>query len=448
MKHKSIHFKIAFLFSIFLFLATGIIFSSFYAVTSRILFQEVDKELLTHSYNPTQFNNIPGMVVTLLDQNGIVKQSSISSDTPYVSYKFLYETALKNNSITYVNQNIGNVPMRFMVKPNLIDGKLVEVLLVAHPIHAIQSSLNSLLITLIVILLILILPTIFGARLLALWVLKPVSEIADSMNNIGSHNLEMRLRDPKTNDVIEKLTATFNNLLDRLNESFTRERQFIGDIAHELKTPIATLKSGIEVTLSKDRQKQEYKKALNDTLIDVDKMTSLVSNILDLAWIGANKTTRNYKIFNLSESIFELNEISTKLGNQKGIEIKSDTEKDINIFGDEAKITRAILNIIENAIKYTTNKKPILISLYKAKNQAVLVVKDKGVGISKNDINHIFNRFYRGSKTAKTVGSGLGLAISEGIIKAHGGNIEIKSDVGIGTTAKVILPLSSQNLNN
>ena len=117
MKNKSIHFKIAFWFSLFLFITTGLIFSSFYIVTSKILFQEVDKELLNHSNNPSQFNNIPGMVTTILGQNGIVKQSSISSDTPYLSYKFLYETALKKNSISYVNQNIGNTPMRFMVQP-------------------------------------------------------------------------------------------------------------------------------------------------------------------------------------------------------------------------------------------------------------------------------------------------------------------------------------------
>jgi signal transduction histidine kinase len=137
----------------------------------------------------------------------------------------------------------------------------------------------------------------------------------------------------------------------------------------------------------------------------------------------------------------ELNEISTKLGRQKNIDIKSDVEKGINIFGDEGKVVRAILNIVENAIKYTSNKKPILISLYKSGSNAVLVVKDNGIGISREEIDHIFDRFYRGSKTSKTVGSGLGLAISLGIIKAHGGNIEIKSNVGIGTIAKVMLPI-------
>ena len=424
-----------------MFIATAIIFSSFYAVTTKILFQEVDKELLTHSHNPSQFNNIPGMVVTVLDQNGIVKQSSISSDTPYLSYKFLFETALKNKTVTFVNQNIGNTPMRFMIQPNLVDGKISEILLIAHPIHAIQRSLNSLFVTLGIIFLILILPTIFGARLLALTTLKPISEIADNLNDISSDNLEQRLTETKTNDVIEKLTVTFNNLLDRLNQSFIRERQFIGDIAHELKTPIATLKSGIEVVLSKERKKDEYKKALNETLIDTNKMSSLVSNILDLAWIGADKSTTNYKVFNFSDSVLELNEISTKLGRQKNIDIRSDVEKGINIFGDEGKIVRAILNIIENAIKYTSNKKPILISLYKSGSNAVLVIKDNGIGISREEIDHIFDRFYRGSKTSKTVGSGLGLAISLGIIKAHGGNIEIKSNVGIGTIAKVILPI-------
>ncbi|MEK7536643.1 MAG: HAMP domain-containing sensor histidine kinase [Patescibacteria group bacterium] len=441
MKNKSIHFKIAFWFSLFLFITTGLIFSSFYIVTSKILFQEVDKELLNHSNNLSQFNNIPGMVTTILGQNGIVKQSSISSDTPYLSYKFLYETALKNNSISYVNQNIGNTPMRFMVQPLVVDGKLSEILLIAHPIEAIQNSLNLLLITLGVIFIVLILPTIFGARLLALKILKPISEIADNMNDISSENLDKRLSNSKTNDVIEKLSITFNNLLDRLGQSFTRERQFIGDIAHELKTPIATLKSGIEVTLSKERQKDEYKKALNDTLIDANKMSILVSNILDLAWIGADKSTTNYKVFNFSDSVLDLIEISTKLGMPKGIEIKSDVEKGLKILGDEGKILRAILNLIENSIKYTVNKKPILISLQKSKTKAVLIIKDKGVGISKEEIDHIFNRFYRGSKTAKTVGSGLGLAISLGIIKAHGGNIEIKSNVAVGTVAKIILPI-------
>lgn len=441
MNTKSINFKIILWFSTILVVATGIIFASFFTVTSNILYQEVDKELLLHSQTPTEFNNIPGMVVTILDSNGGIKQSSISYDTPFVSYKYLYETAKKNSSISYVNQNIGSTPMRFLVKPVIVDGKLTEVLLIAHPIQAIQNSINLLLSVLGIVFIVFMLPTIFGARWLARKIIKPISDIADNMDNITSENLDKRLVSPNSKDEIEKLTVTFNNLLDRLQGSFTRERQFIGDVAHELKTPIATLKSGVELTLSKERQKEEYKKTLIETVVDIDRISTLLQNILDLAWIGADKNKANNKNFNLSDTVEELREIAVKLGTKKQINVKANIQSNIMIYGDEGKIARAILNIIDNAIKYTPNKKLVYISLRKSMNEVIIEVKDAGVGIPKNDLEHVFERFYRGSKTAKTLGSGLGLAISQGIINAHKGIIKIDSILGKGTTVKITLPL-------
>ncbi|KKQ92726.1 MAG: Multi-sensor signal transduction histidine kinase [Candidatus Woesebacteria bacterium GW2011_GWB1_39_10] len=441
MNTKSINFKIILWFSSILFIATGVIFSIFFLVTSGILYQEVDRELLVHSSNPTQFNNIPGMVITILDQNGGIKQSSISYDTPFVSYKYLFESAKKSTSEKFINQNIGTTPMRFLVKPIINDGKLTEVLLIAHPIHAIQNSINLLLSTLGIIFMVLILPTILGAMFLARRIIKPISETADKMDNITSENLNERLTNPGSKDEIEKLTVTFNNLLDRIQQSFIREKHFIGDIAHELKTPLATLKGGIELTLSKDRQKTEYQKTLTESLVDINRMSALLHNILDLAWIEADKGTVNNKRFNLSETMKELREIAVKLGSQKQIKIKSNIQPDISVFGDEGKITRAILNVLDNAIKYTPRNELVYISLHKSMNHAVVEIKDSGVGIPKSDLAHIFERFYRGSKTAKTLGSGLGLAISQGIIKAHHGDITIDSLVSKGTTVKITLPI-------
>ncbi|KKR73344.1 MAG: histidine kinase [Candidatus Woesebacteria bacterium GW2011_GWA2_40_7] len=401
MNTKSINFKIILWFSSILFIATGVIFSIFFLVTSGILYQEVDRELLVHSSNPTQFNNIPGMVITILDQNGGIKQSSISYDTPFVSYKYLFESAKKR----------------------------------------IQNSINLLLSTLGIIFMVLILPTILGAMFLARRIIKPISETADKMDNITSENLNERLTNPGSKDEIEKLTVTFNNLLDRIQQSFIREKHFIGDIAHELKTPLATLKGGIELTLSKDRQKTEYQKTLTESLVDINRMSALLHNILDLAWIEADKGTVNNKRFNLSETMKELREIAVKLGSQKQIKIKSNIQPDISVFGDEGKITRAILNVLDNAIKYTPRNELVYISLHKSMNHAVVEIKDSGVGIPKSDLAHIFERFYRGSKTAKTLGSGLGLAISQGIIKAHHGDITIDSLVSKGTTVKITLPI-------
>ena len=218
-----------------------------------------------------------------------------------------------------------------------------------------------------------------------------------------------------------------------MNEAFVRERQFIGDVAHELKTPVATLKGGIEVTISKIRTNEEYKKAFDETLIDVNRLSSTIKNILDLAWIGAENANLDDKHFDLSGALIELQEIATKLGSQKHLILKGEIEPDIVVGGAEDKLSRAVLNIIDNAIKYTPSGGSVVMSLRKKKGNAVIEVKDTGIGIPEKESEHIFERFYRGSKAAKTLGSGLGLAIAQGIIQAHRGNIEIKSKAGKGT---------------
>ena len=155
-----------------------------------------------------------------------------------------------------------------------------------------------------------------------------------------------------------------------------------------------------------------------------------------------SRNTHNNKQFNLSELVNDLAQIALKLGLQKNIEVNIDIKPNIKIYGDEGKITRALLNIIDNAIKYTKNSGLVSILLEKTSTEAIINIKDNGMGISKVDLEHIFERFYRGSKTAKTVGSGLGLAIGYGIIKAHNGSIKISSKVGIGTLVEIDLPIS------
>lgn len=441
MNTKSIRFRIIILFSSILIIAIGVIFSSFYIFTNKIIYQEVDKELSLHSHNLDQFGNVPTMVTVQLDQNGNVTKSSVDFNSSTMLFSNLFKIAQKNRSITFINQSMGNTPMRFLIKPTWTDDKLTEVLLVAHPIEAIQKSLNSLMSTLAFIFIIFILPVILGAIVFTQKIIKPISSVIQNMDDITTENLEMRLPNPKSNDEIEKLTLTFNNLLDRLHQSFKRERQFIEDIAHELKTPIATLKGGIELTLSKDRSNTEYKRTLKETLIDTDRISKLVSNLLDLAWVGMSQNTLNNKQFNLSEVTNDLAQIALKLGLQKNIVVNIDIDKNIKIYGDESKISRAILNLIDNAIKYTSSNKNVLISLKQLKRTIILTIRDEGVGISKSDLEHVFERFYRGSKTAKTLGSGLGLAIAEGIIKTHNGDIKIESKIGKGTIVKVILPI-------
>ena len=271
-----------------------------------------------------------------------------------------------------------------------------------------------------------------------------LTKLSSKIKTITSKNLSEKVTGIDTQDEIGELAESFNQLLARLDEAFSRERQFIGDVAHELKTPVATLKSSIELALSKKRTSQQYQEALSDTLIDIDRLTATIKNILDLAWLGAEHTASKDSHFDISNSLYELTEIAVKLSAQKHINFKSNIESRVTIFGAKDKISRAVLNVIDNAIKYTKAGGSVSLSLHKKNHQAVIEVTDTGIGISKKDLPHIFNRFYRGSKTAKTIGSGLGLAIAQGIVIAHHGEISISSSVGKGTKVTISLPFNDR----
>ena len=270
-----------------------------------------------------------------------------------------------------------------------------------------------------------------------------LTKLSSKIKTITSKNLSEKVTGIDTQDEIGELAESFNQLLARLDEAFNRERQFIGDVAHELKTPVATLRSSIELALSKKRTSQQYQEALSDTLIDVDRLSNTIKNILDLAWLGAQPSYTD-KHFNLSDTLDELQEIGVKLSSQKNISFSTNIQPNVIITGSEDKISRAVLNIIDNALKYTKAGGSVSLSLHKKNHQVIITVKDTGTGISKRDLPHIFERFYRGSKTAKTLGSGLGLAIAQGIVIAHHGDISVSSSMGKGTKVTISLPLNDR----
>ncbi len=268
-----------------------------------------------------------------------------------------------------------------------------------------------------------------------------LTKLSTQIKSITSKNLQEKISDIDSQDEIGELASSFNELLTRLDGAFKRERQFIADVAHELKTPLSTLKSSVEIALEKDREKEEYRRVLGETLIDINQIARTLKNILDLAWSDADQPQLSQETFSLSEQMIELKELASKMADGKKISVRGSIENGINVLGKRDKLGRAILNLIDNAIKYSQNGSSIVVSLYKRNNNAVIEVKDKGIGVSEEEVPHLFERFYRGSKTAKTLGSGLGLAIASGIIKAHHGEIKVVSKTGRGTTMTITLPM-------
>lgn len=464
MNIRSARFRITAWYSISVSLATILIFISFFIVTQQTLYNRVDSELTSHGNTimklataqgsainklllshaaSDEFNQTPGMLVVALDPQGNIIQSSLSGDANQSKYFSIYSLSKQSDKPVFQNETIANTQMRFYGNAVRDNGQLIGVILVAHPIDVIQKSLTSLVTILGIVFIVLIIPMILGGYGMARGIMQPISELIEKLQKISSEHLHERIKNPRTGDEMEELVVTFNNLLNRLQNAFQRERQFIADVAHELKTPLATLQSGIEITLSKERNKEEYKEAMEETLIDARRQSNTLNKLLDLAMSDASTFDDGVKPVNLTELFDELHEVISKIAKQKDIIIEESLDKDIIVagIGSKDRLARAFLNILENAVKYTPQNGKIKIILKKEQETAKIQVSDTGIGIAKEDLPHIFERFYRGSTSKKALGSGLGMAIAQSIINAHHGKIQVKSQEGKGTTVIVLLPI-------
>ena len=271
---------------------------------------------------------------------------------------------------------------------------------------------------------------------------KSLTYLSSRMKMISSKNLDDRILDIQSKDEIGELAKTFNELLDRLHEAFIREQQFIADVAHELKTPLATLRSTLEVALSHKRTNEEYQQVINEAVAETHTISSTLKNVLDLAWSETPSEQKNAKIFNLTSLMEELQETTQKMGMKKRLSVAGSFDKNINVFGFKDKLGRALLNVIDNAIKHTPASGKIEIALKKDRHHTIITIKDSGVGIKSDELPHIFDRFYRGSSSEKVLGSGLGLAIAKAIVLSHRGEIKVKSKIGQGSTFTILLPLA------
>src|SRR3989344_4201311 len=464
MRKKGIRFQLIIWYSCALFAATILVFAAFYFVTRQVLFTHTDQILTSHGDKVAEvmlrqstdmrqamqkeafineFNDLPGMFVVLINNQGEVLNSSYTINSGDQVFTRLYQETLQLQKPFFRDEQVGSVAMRFYTVPLNIQNQFAGAVMIGHPIDVIQKSLNTLLLVLVVTFLVLSIPTVGGGYFLANRAIRPISTMSSQLRRINSENLNLdeQVSNPQTGDEIEELAVTFNSLLERLRLTFNRERQFLGDVAHELKTPLSTLHNDIEVAISKERTKEEYKGVLKEAFIDTNRVISTLKNILDLAWSEADSGRMKPDEINLSELIEELKDVASKMATSKHITVEGVVEQNITILGKQDKLYRAMLNLIDNAIKYTPTPGKVTLSLHKKGSKAMIYVKDTGIGIAPVDLPHIFERFYRGSKADKVFGSGLGLAIVLGVIKAHRGTIEANSKIGKGTTITIALPL-------
>ena len=406
-------------------------------ITKNRLF---DGSQLSHNLYD-EFGDMPGASVLVVNNEGKIIGGSFVSTKNADLYTRLYNKSREQSSAFYENDKAVELNMRFLVTPIREGVNFRGVVIVGHSIDVIEKSLDALVWELAVVLLCLAIPGVMGGYVMARGAMSPVAKMTNKLRIIDSKNLNEKLPNPETGDELEELAETFNDLLDRLQDAFKRERQFIGDVAHELKTPLAIMKSRIEVACSKERCNEDYQKEFLENLADVDKLTLILRDILDLAWSESDQVKLKLDRINLSELTEELRELTMNMASQKKIVVISRINEKIFVMGKKEKLSRALVNFIDNAVKYSNSNSTIEITVAKSTKNAIWQIKDNGIGISRTDLPHIFDRFYRGSKNNTTPGSGLGLAIAKAIINAHDGKIEASSKLKEGTTIRITLPL-------
>jgi len=291
-----------------------------------------------------------------------------------------------------------------------------------------------------------------GGYFLARKSLRPIESMNRQTQRISAERLSSRLDVSNPRDELGSLALTINDLLCRLENSFKLQQQFIADASHELRTPLAVLRGETEVALTKSRTVDEYQQSLSLIAEEAQRLSHVVENLFILARQPIDAPAPIFKEpVSLNDAVSDCARAARVLASQKGVRLVTEIgTNSIVINGDDELIKRMILNLLDNAVKYTPENGEISVGLTRRNGSAEIIVSDTGIGIPPSAQPHVFDRFYRVDKARSRAlgGAGLGLSIVAWIVKAHGGSIAINSSPGVGSKFTVKLPVHAQSLKD
>ncbi|HKQ06210.1 MAG TPA: ATP-binding protein [Blastocatellia bacterium] len=317
------------------------------------------------------------------------------------------------------------------------------VVLITAPLHDLGEQLEAIQRTFYFGLPAALLAAGVGGFLLARKSLAPVVAMSNQAERISARNLHERLQIRNAKDELGHLASVFNELLSRLDRSFEGMRTFMADASHELRTPLSIIRGETDVALTQDRDPAEYKAALAIIQDEAKRLSRLVDDMLELARADAGQRPLRMADFYLNDLVDECCRAAQVLAAQKGISLQAEPAPDLSFSGDEDILRRMLLNLLDNAIKYTPAGGSVIVGIEAEAKAVRISVSDTGIGIPADALPQVFERFYRIAKARSRAdgGSGLGLAIAKWAAEAHKGAIRVTSQLGRGSTFTVTLPL-------
>lgn len=378
-----------------------------------------------------------------LDGKLLSASPSLANDSFDLASGTLESYDEKLREMIYTSVGPANEPIRVMQYDFAFHGLPVKVF-VAESLSNSLSIINRLRYFLFIIVPV----SILIEGLIGVWIVKrslnPLSVFSSRIKAITDKTLNERLDTHGEASELIVLATSFNGVLARLQKAFESEKRMISDASHELRTPVSVIKTHCDVALQKDRTNNEYIETIQTIKTISEDMGRLISDLLALARLDSGiLSAADFKPVSLKECLQRTVQMTLPLAQKKAITIKTSFDGDINIPGDKDRLIEAFLNITENAVNYNRENGVVEISAGEKDSKAKILISDTGSGIKANDLERIFERFYRSDTSRNTEGTGLGLSITRAIIEMHGGTIEIESESGKGSCFTITLPVAA-----
>ncbi len=327
---------------------------------------------------------------------------------------------------------------------SLRDGCFIRGAVRSYDVSVFSASIESFM---LIVLPLMVILAALGGYFIVKRSLKPVQNVIVTAGQIaGSEDLSKRIALGEGSDEIHQMASAFDSMLERIEEAFVKEKQFTSDASHELRTPISVIIAEADYAANHIGEEEKVGEALSVISRQAGKMSRLVSELLSLARSDKGTLTPHFESFDLSELCELVIQTMEEKAERKNIKLYLKKESDVILQADQGMITRVLINLLSNAITYGKDDGMVIIRIRKRDDLAEFSVEDNGIGMSSSSLARIWDRFYQAdpARGDEEAGAGLGLPIAKELVKLHGGDIEVISREGEGSTFTVTLPICNQ----
>lgn len=411
------------------------------AITKANLFlnSTIDATTLQEIYHNNR-QTLDEVEVAIYDaQHQLLYHDAVDIDVVKETPHLLEQISQNQQVFFYQDQwQVVGIPYKYQDKLYLVTAAAYD--------HYGYKKLNNMLTNSLLIFIVALLLILLSALYLTKKALSPVQEMTKKAKLISASNLDLRLSTPNQHDELAALATTFNEMLQRIENSFDSQKSFVSNISHELRTPLSALIAEVDLTLSQPNSAMQYQQALKNVRGDAQKIVRLSNSLLDLAKASYDPAEITFKTIRLDEVLLNAIQQLSKTSPNYKVDVQFDQlpseDQELEISANEYLLQTAFVNLIENACKFSDDQ-TCRIGIHFSAQHIVMRFQDQGIGIAPEDLPNLFTSFYRGANQHFSEGHGIGLALTQKIINLHEGTITIDSEQNKGTSITLQFPIPS-----